>query len=313
MDDKEIILLPAPHIKAGYEWLDEMRFVRNEQSSYKPTQSPLTNRATFIIRALNEIGVQYELDIFDEAGYDLYDYSRPKSLNIIVKFCSRSGQPAIAFMAHFDVANINSENCQDNSASVCNLLHLCAKLKNQAIGESKNIISQRPVIIVFSDREEAGGTGARYFSGRMLRGDFGNIEYVVNLELTGLGRAVWVDTENTKKWAKDKIVETPLLLKCGEILGESGYHKVSTPFSDAFVLRRCGVDAVCIGILPVEEVLEIEKHKGGRQETWSLCHSETDTIDKCDAQDMQDFTDLLERFVTGIPTADALEGKTIPH
>ncbi|MDP2692707.1 MAG: M28 family peptidase [bacterium] len=303
-NSQEIAIVEKPLIKTGYEWLDEMKDVRNVQSSYKPSQSPLTNRATFIINALNTIGVQYELDIFDEAGYDLYDYSRPKILNIIVRFGSRSGQPAIAFMAHHDVANINSENCQDNSASVCNLLHLCAILKEQAIGESKNIISQRPVIIVFSDKEEVGGTGSRYFSGRMLRGDFGTIEYVLNLELTGLGdrKGIWVDTENIKRWKKDILVKTPAILKCDEILGVGGYQEVYTPFSDSFVMRRCGVDSVCIGILPADELIGI-----GRKETWSLCHSETDTIEKCNEQDMRMFVDILERFVTGIPIESVTE------
>src|ERR1035437_8634935 len=193
---KPISLIEAPHIKTGYELLDVMKDVRNIQSSYKPSYSPLTNRASFIINTLNELGVSYELDIFDAAGYDLYDYTNSKLLNIIVKFGSRSGKPAIVFSAHHDISNPHSENCQDNTASVCNLLHLCAKLKGQAYGESKNLLESRPVIIVFTDREEAGGVGARRMSQRLLRGDFGKFEYVINLELTGLGTSVWADTEN---------------------------------------------------------------------------------------------------------------------
>lgn len=302
-----ILPVVEPVMKTGYEWLEDMIHVRNARSSYRPNFSPLTNRAAFIINALNSIGVPCELDIFDDAGYDLYDYERPKLLNIIVKFGSRSGKPAIVFSAHHDISNPNSQNCQDNSASVCNLIHLCAKLKSMAIGENNNIIPERPVIIVFTDKEECGGVGARRMSGRLLRGDFGDIEYLINLELTGLGTAFWIDRENIRRGLED-IAKTPSMIKCDEILGLGGYHEVYTPFSDAQIFRRCGIDALCVGILPVEELRGI-----GRKETWSLCHSETDTIEKCNAKDMADFTDLLERFVTGTPTLDAIEGRTIPH
>ena len=308
---KPISLIEAPHIKTGYELLDVMKDVRNIQSSYKPSYSPLTNRASFIINTLNELGVSYELDIFDAAGYDLYDYTNSKLLNIIVKFGSRSGKPAIVFSAHHDISNPHSENCQDNTASVCNLLHLCAKLKGQAYGESKNLLESRPVIIVFTDREEAGGVGARRMSQRLLRGDFGKFEYVINLELTGLGTSVWADTENFGWHHRDPDVPASII-KVEEILGLGNFHKVQTPFSDSYIFRRCGIDSVCIGILPIEEVLEIEKNKG-RQDTWSLCHSEQDTIEKCNEKDMMDFTNILERFVTGIPTEDAVAGRTIPH
>jgi hypothetical protein len=277
-----------PVVKTGYEWLEDMIHVRNNRGSYKPNNSPVTNRVMFIINALNEIGVPYELDIFDDAGYDLYNYDRPKLVNVVVKFGSRSGQPAIVFSAHHDIANPNSQNCQDNSASVCNLLHLASKLKQQAFGENNNTLASRPVIIVFTDKEECGGVGARRMSGRLLRGDFGQFEYNINLELTGLGRSMWIDSENFRHETK-----TPSILKMDEVLGETGYHNVSTPFSDSVIFRRCGIDSLCIGILPAEELAT------GRHDTWHLCHSETDTIDKCNADDMSNFTDILERFVIG--------------
>jgi len=282
-----------PAIKTGYEWLSDMIHVRNSQASYKPNLSPVTNRAMFIINALNEIGVQYEVDIFDEAGYDLYDYHRPKLVNIVVKFASRSGQPAIVFCAHHDIVNSNSQNCQDNSASVCNLLHLIAKLKEQAYGENNNMIAQRPVIFVFTDKEERGGIGARRMSGRLLRGDFGNFEYVINLELTGLGDAFWMDRLNAQSRTTNK-TKTPVMLKCDEVLGENTYYEVSTPFSDAIIFRRCGIDAICVGILPDEQLSRMNWPP-----TWGLCHSETDTIDKCNEEDMSNFTDALEKFVIG--------------
>lgn len=296
LDDNKVVSEPVlavdvdnirPAIKTGYEWLVDMIAVRNHRNSYRPNFSPVTNRAMFIINALNSLGVQYELDIFDDAGYDLYNYERPKLVNIIVKFNSRSGRPAIVFSAHHDIANPNSENCQDNSASVCNLIHLCSILKQEAIGENKDINTSRPVIIVFLDKEEAGGAGSRRMSQRLLRGDFGAYEYNINLELTGLGKKIWVDVENFRYKTKPASV-----LKFDEVLGESGYYKVSTPFSDAIIFRRCGIDSVCIGILPEEEL-----EGTTRPPTWNLCHSETDTIDKCNAEDMSEFVSILEKLV----------------
>jgi len=279
-------------IKTGYEWLEDMILVRNYRSSYKPNLSPVTNRAMFIINALNEIGVQYELDIFDDSGYSLQDYNRPKLVNIIVKFGSRSGQPAILFSAHHDISNPNSENCQDNSASVCNLIHLCAKLKQNAYGESNNLIAQRPVIIVFTDKEECGGVGAKRMSQRLLEGDFGEFQYLINLELTGLGESLWVDRENAR-YSYGDISRTPLMDKFDKVIGRENYHEVHTPFSDAFVFRRYNIDALCIGILPKEQLIW-----EGRKDTWSLCHSETDTIEKCNAEDMDKFVDILEKLIT---------------
>lgn len=282
-DKTEIV----PVIKTGYEWLGEMATVRNQRGYSRHNFSPLTNRAMFILNALNTLGIQYEIDIFDDAGYDLFNYERPKLVNIIVKFGSRSGKPAIIFSAHHDIANPDSDNCQDNSASVCNLIHLCAVLKEQAIGESLNIIAQRPVIIVFTDKEECGGVGARRMSGRLLRGDFGEFEYNINLELTGLGKSLWVDTENFRYKSKPASV-----IKFDDTLGELGYHKVSTPFSDAIIFRRCGIDSVCIGILPLEELTS-----NRRPPTWDICHKDSDTIDKCNAEDMSEFVDTLERLI----------------
>jgi len=276
-----------PVVKTGYQWLEEMTTVRNQRGYSRHNFSPLTNRAMFIINALNSLGVQSEIDIFDDAGYDLFNYDRPKLVNIIVRFGSRSGQPAIVFSAHHDIANPDSDNCQDNSASVCNLIHLCAVLKGQAIGESANIIAQRPVIIVFTDKEESGGVGARRMSGRLLRGDFGDFEYNINLELTGLGKSLWVDTENFRYKSKPASVK-----KFDDTVGESGYHKVSTPFSDAIIFRRCRIDSVCIGILPEQELTG-----GTRPPTWNICHKEEDTIDKCNAEDMSEFVNILERLI----------------
>ena len=277
-------------IKTGYELLSEMIHVRNYRRSHQSNFSPFTPRTMFIINTLNAIGMQYELDIFDDAGYDLFDYDNEKLVNIIVKFGSKSGQPAIVFSAHHDIVKSDSQNCQDNSASVCNLLHLCAKLKEYTYGENNTLLEQRPVIIVFTDKEECGGVGARRMSGRLLRGDLGKFEYIINLELTGLGKSLWIDRFNFQEPSDEK---TPVMLKFDSEIGVENYSDVKTPFSDATIFRRCGIDAICIGILPEEQIKNIKKEK---PETWNLCHDANDTIDKCNATDMESFVSILEKL-----------------
>jgi hypothetical protein len=274
----------VPTMKSGYQWLREMILIRNFESSYKPKPYPVTNRACFIINALNQIGVPYTLDIFSEGGVSLNEneYNGAKLVNIIVKFESTSGKPAVVFCAHHDVANSKSQNCQDNSASVCNLLHLAAKIK------AKGQDLTRPVIIVFTDKEEFGGVGAHRMSMRILAGDFGPVDYVINLELTGLGNQLWLDTDNSIRMRTE---ETPLIQRFNEVIGKENYHEVSTPFSDAVIFRSNGLDCLCIGILPEEQLAT-----GGRKETWWLCHSMDDTIDKTDEIDMALFVEKLELF-----------------
>jgi hypothetical protein len=273
---------PEPKIKTGHQWLSEMILVRNFESSYKPKPYPVTNRACFIINALNQIGVPYSLDIFDVSGESLNPggYNGPKLVNIIVRFESSSDKPAVVFSAHHDVANYRSQNCQDNSASVCNLLHLAARIKEKGKDLTK------PVIIVFTDKEEFGGVGAGRMSRRIIDGDFGPVDYIINLELTGLGREVWIDSLNSSSTK-----ESPLRLRFNELLGSENCHGVATPFSDAAIFRSNGLDCACVGILPAEQLAP-----DGRKETWWLCHSEEDTIDKTDEIDMGNFVNKLELF-----------------
>jgi hypothetical protein len=277
--------LIVPAVKTGHAWLREMIHVRNFSSSLRPHQYPLTNRACFIVSALNQIGVSYSLDIFDERGDELddYSYNRPKLVNIIARFDSTSGKPAVVFCAHHDISNPRSENCQDNSASVCNLLHLAAKLK----AKGKDLT--RPVIIVFTDKEEFGGIGSGRMSRRILAGDFGPVDYIINLELTGLGTELWLDTLNS---GYKGFENSGLKKRFDEVIGKENYHNVSTPFSDAVIFRANGIDCLCIGILPEEEL--VGEH--ATKETWWLCHSDEDTIEKTNEKDMCVLVDKLELF-----------------
>jgi len=254
----------------SYKYLQEMCQVKNVYPSYAGQVSPLTNRAIFIIDKLNSLNIKYTLDIFTERATDVVDYFNPKLINIIVEFNSHlTEEPATMFCAHHDVVNVNSDNAQDNSASVCNLLFLCKEIK--AI-ENFN----KRVIVIFTDREEYGGVGAKRMSDKINDGIYNTVGKIYNLELTGLGDLLWIDTNNFKANKTNTAFD---FLK--ENMAERELLEVSTPFSDAVIFRREGLDAVCIGILPEED--------RNSKSTWRLCHSTGDTFEKTNEQNMVSF------------------------
>lgn len=263
-------------VKTGFEYLTEMSEVRNLFNTLTPTTSPMSNRVCYIVEMLNAMGAHYRLHTFDSYGTPLKNYNSAKLVNVMVEFKTTNEQPAIVFMAHHDINNPKSQNCQDNTASVCNLLELCGRLVQTP--------PARTTYVVFTDKEEFGGIGATNLSMMINTGRLGPIDYVINLELTGLGQSVWIDNEFGMKRGL-----TRLATKFQEVIGES-LSIVNTPFNDAMVLRRFGIDAICVGILPEIEMKTDRK-------TWYLCHSDHDTIDKINGEDMQLFVDKLLLFI----------------
>lgn len=265
--------ITRPAVKTGYQYLEELKDVRNLFNTMTATSSPMSNRVCYIVDALNKIGANYKLYPFDSYGNALTGFNGAKLLNVIVEFKVPGDEPAILFLAHHDINNPRSENCQDNSASVCNLLELCGRLAATP--------PRRTTYIAFTDKEEFGGVGATNLSIMLNTGQLGRVQYAVNLELTGLGRALWMDSLHVGK--------TPLVEHMTTVFGQE-ITSVSTPFNDAMPMRRFGVDAICIGILPENEI-----HTN--RATWSLCHSDRDTFEKINGEDMGHFVSNLERLI----------------
>lgn len=257
---------------SSYDILLSYSSVFNLYTASSPQPNPFSNKVMFIIDALNKMGVKYSLDIFSYEGGNLHWSgslnASHKLVNIIAEPNPNAIGPAVIFCAHHDVANVRSENCQDNGASVCNLLQLASKIKNSQ-EESKR------TIILFTDSEESGARGAKRFVTQHLANKaYGEIESIINLELTGKGNVVWSDCETENDLHKS--LET--------VLGKT-IPKFSTPPSDAKVFRRYGYPVLCIGILPEDDLTS--------KETWRICHSMKDIIDGCNRNDMKDFTEFL--------------------
>ena len=204
-----------------------------------------------------------------------------KLLNIIAEPNpnSTSTEPAILFVAHHDVSNIHSENAQDNSASVCNLLKLASIIREKSKSDHQN----RRVLILFSDCEETGARGAKRMADELKTGKYGNVSEVINLELTGKGKIIWADCS---PYGNKKEIE--LAEKLRTCCHDNRLEKFSCPPNDAPSFRS-ELPALCVGILPDNELVS--------HETWRLCHSLTDTIEKCSEKDMTEFVDVLVKFV----------------
>jgi hypothetical protein len=246
--------------------------VKNQSNSLKGNENPITPRVSFIVDTILDLGI-YEglnLDIFD-------DVSNLKYVNIELGI-NIGAENSVIYVAHHDVNNINSDNCQDNSASVSNLLSLAKHFSN-------NKPTDKNVYIVFTDCEEFGGLGAIQLSKRINEGVFGNVEYVVNLELTANGTNFWNDSKNFKN-------DSLLLDKLNSI---TKFTSVRTPFNDSVIFRKNNIDSVCIGSLTDKDLKQVLGR--GFCQTWALCHKKEDKFENSNANDMDKFIELLTKTI----------------
>lgn len=268
----------------GSEYLYEMcKNVRNESNSAKGFLNPITPRVNYIIYSLSSEGISCEIDVFEAYNKELKSDSN-KLVNVIVEFESDvPNASTIVLSAHHDIANPNSENCQDNTASVCNLLELCSILSDLPKGYLKY-----NVVIAFTDCEEVGGRGMNRLVQQILEGTYGNVEFMYALELTACGNKFWVSGANK---------ESDIVNVLKECVEEKEISIVRTPYNESVNARTNGLNACCIGIL-TESEMNIAKSTG-YCDTWGLCHSMEDTYEKSViVEDMDNFVLTLLKLLT---------------
>lgn len=279
---------PSEKNMESYDFLRDYSKVFNHFSANVSQPNPFSNKAMYIIDMLTKMGIKYHIDIFTYEGnkinWGVNDSSSHKLINIIAEPNPESTGDAIVFCAHHDVANTRSENCQDNGASVCNLLRLCSLVKESGVKSKRTIV-------LFSDSEETGAKGAKHFASQskakkdkkdsIINHDkYGKIDSVINLELTGVGTTIWSDCESNKN-------ENDLHESLEKVLGRN-ISKLSTPPNDAIAFRKYDYTVLCIGTLKEDDMKE--------RKTWKLCHTLEDTIEKCNRENMEDFTNFLLNF-----------------
>lgn len=178
--------------------------------------------------------------------------------------CGNPGPEAPVFEAHYDVANVASENCQDNTASVCHLL---------ALAHNPNFHG----FVAFCDGEETTNfstAGARWLNETLVDNMEGKDAFflshdrvVLCLELTANGDVIWADNR---------------------LASQFGIHQFrKCPFNNATILRAHGAAAAQVSLTPSGQ---FNSHYPAN---WKLCHSSADQFVLANRADMSRFQDWL--------------------
>lgn len=273
----ETIIAP----KNGYSMLKEFTSFNADFNSFTKQINPITNRVQYIIHQLDANNIKYTIDKYQPiVGVPDSEEGQFAEVNIVVEIEGNNKETTTVFTAHHDVANMASENVQDNSASVCNLLDLCIRL-------SKNIPVNN-VVICFNDSEEAvkpATCGIQRVCQNILKGKYGQVKYCVTLELTAQGQNYWMSyNQNSNKLAHH----------IREI--QPNVHRVRTPYNDSIILEGLDISSVCIGSLNDSNLNQVKTR--GFCHSWSLCHSLNDTFEHSAIEaDMNLFVNFLETLI----------------
>jgi len=276
-------------ISKGYEFLRQLCAFNADYNAFERRPVWLTNRVEYINAQLNKHGIKFENDSYNPDNLKgiseisdnviIKDGFATCFVNVEVRFEGENTNETTIFLAHHDVNNKGSENCQDNTASVANLLDLCVRLSK--VKPANN------VVVVFTDAEEIVRPdicGSNRLAQNIKAGKYGNVKYSVNLELTAHGRNYWMSYRTENLLAKVLKEKMPSIAR------------VMTPYNDAWVLEMRGLPSVCIGSLDDENLRNAQAR--GYCETWALCHRFEDTFDtQANEADMDLFVNFLETLV----------------
>jgi hypothetical protein len=238
-----------------YQKIYDLCKVKNLGSCYKNDPNEPTPRVKFILDLLDSEGISYELDKFNDKFY-----------NIILR-----GSSNRLVSAHHDIVNPNSDNANDNSCSIINSIAL------------KKLMPHIHVVLL--DGEEVGGIGSQRVSDQINNGEFGTIDWVLNLELTGIGgENFFIGNYPGNLFNHIKsIFDCPIF---------------NTPYNDSVTFRKNGIDSVVINPLPIsdgEDISDKVVYNGNILDYTILfrCHSLDDSVDKINTKDMQDFVEKV--------------------
>lgn len=238
-----------------YDKIYEFCSIRNIGNVYKNGLEP-TPRVQYITDLLDSVGIEWKIDTF-RAG-------KSNCFNIVLR-----GNSSRMVVAHHDIVNPEIDNANDNSASVINAIMI------------KKLMPE--ITVVLLDGEEVGGLGSQRCSELINDGFFGNIEWVLNLELTGKGGKYFFIGDypgNLTNHIKS-IFDCPI---------------VKTPFNDSVIFRRNGIDSVVINPLPPTQNKEESIVKWGENTYLDFkllfnCHTPKDTLDTISVEDMKQFVE----------------------
>lgn len=221
----------------------------------------ITSRVEWIIKYLQSYNIDFDVDTFENKRFKNNNF-----YNIVMK-----GTSDKMVVAHHDIVNPNTDNANDNSASVINAIML------------KRLRPDLNVVLLDGEEPPMMGVGSQRVSDQINNGDFGNIKWVLNLELTGKGG------EN---------------FFIGNYPGELSNHIKSiftdcpvfnTPFNDSEIFVRNGIDSCVINPVPLTKNPSSIRNNNGYFDLSLLynCHTNRDTLDTIDINDMKVFTEKI--------------------
>lgn len=244
--------------------------IKNKNNFTRNNNNKPSARVEYLIKLIESENIDYELDEF---YYQRKGNNKKSGFNIILKGASNK-----MVTAHHDVINTRSDNANDNSASVINVLML------------KKLLPETHVVIL--DGEEIGGVGSQRLSDQIKNRKFGDIKWVLNLELTGKGGQYFFIGDYPGKLS-DHIQF--LFNKCSRSI---------TLFNDSDIFSRNDIDSTVINTLPLIEDYKINSRlnykfgiKWGNvyldDDLIDLCHTNEDSLNTIDVNDMKEFVEKV--------------------
>lgn len=237
-----------------YDKIYEFCKIRNHGGVYQNDSEIFTPRVQFLVELLESEKIDYQIDKFP--------IRKTFGYNIILK-----GNSTKMVVAHHDINNPDIDNANDNSASVINAISIKKLMPN--------------INVVLLDGEEFGGLGSQRCSDLINNGYFGNIEWVLNLELTGKGGKYFF----IGNYPGNLSNHIKSLFNC---------PIVNTPFNDSVIFRKNNIDSCVINPLPkVDKVTSVKWDQNTYLDYDLLfnCHSKRDSIETISPIDMKEFVE----------------------
>jgi len=257
----------------------EFRNNKNQFGHFEHSHALMSKRARLIEKLFIDMEFVPEITTFTSFAGLFSDVSVEEDYpynfyNIVVPVYSNEKNTTSVFItAHHDVMNVESDNVNDNTASIINMINLAKMIKESD--------KEFPVNIkfAFTDLEELGGRGAQVLSNRIRMGLYGKVKYIINLELTAHGEYIWAEKRRETALKNDLI----------SFLGKDNIDFEFIPFADSIIFNRYDIDSLTIGTLPKN------KQGGYDYKVWNICHRMSDTY--YDSSNMDKFVNFLFNFL----------------
>lgn len=194
----------------------------------------------------------------------------------------------IAITVHHDIANKKSQNCLDNNASVVNLINL----NNKLVDVTESL--QYNVVIAFVDAEE---TVNPNLSGIKHLLSFYDIHQMVDLELTARGKNVFIDPYDQFDLIDTYETRMPFnnasIASYWKRAAVSPYYRFEQDIPQGITAFK---GSACLTLIDEKGLDELREF--GSCSSWRLCHSEQDTIDNANVDDMDILVNKLIAYIS---------------